>query len=114
MHELEEMCDSAAILDHGKLVSAGTMGELTASSQEIRIIVAEGPRPIDAVRALPVAKRVEFDEASGELVVHFDRGGVDAERVIGEVLWVLLNAQARISGVTKGRGLEQRVMELTA
>jgi ABC-2 type transport system ATP-binding protein len=114
MHELEEMCDSAAILDHGKLVSAGTMAELTASSQEVRIILAEGPRPIDAVRALPIAKRVDFDEASGELVVYFERSGVDAERVIGEVLWVLLNAQARISGVTKGRGLEQTVMDLTA
>ena len=117
MHELEEMCDSAAILDHGKLVSAGSMGELTASSQEVRIVVAAGPRPIDAVRALPIAKRVEFDEGTGELVVYFERSGPDgpdAERVIGEVLWVLLNAQARISSVTKGRGLEQRVMELTA
>jgi ABC-2 type transport system ATP-binding protein len=113
MHELEEMCDSAAILDHGRLVSAGSMAELTASSQEVRILVAAGPRPIDAVRALPMAKRVDWDEATGELVVHFERGGPDAEQVIGAVLWVLLNAQARISEVTKGRGLEQRVMELT-
>jgi len=33
--------------------------------------------------------------------------------VIGAVLWVLLNHRVRISGVTKGRGLEQRVMDLT-
>ena len=31
----------------------------------------------------------------------------------GAVLWVLLQNQARISSVSKGRGLEQRVMELT-
>ncbi len=113
MHELEELCDGAAILDLGRLVAHGSMSELTASSQEVHIMVAPGPRPIDAIRALPFAKRVEFDEGSGELIVFFDPAQADAERVIGESLWVLLNAQARISGVSKGKGLEQRVMELT-
>ena len=37
----------------------------------------------------------------------------DAETVIGQVLWVLLNNKVRISGVTKGRSLEHRVMALT-
>jgi hypothetical protein len=58
-------------------------------------------------------KRLEFDEERLELVVYFERKTTDAETVIGHVLWVLLNHQARISGVTKGRGLEQRVMDLT-
>ena len=113
MHELEELCDAAAILDHGKLVSAGSMRDLTASSQEIHVLLAAGPVPLEPVRALPCAQRVEFDEASRELVVYFERSKVDAEQVIAEVLWVLLNERARISGVTKGKGLEQRVMELT-
>jgi ABC-2 type transport system ATP-binding protein len=113
MHELEEMCDAAAILDHGRLVSHGTMQELTASSEEIRIVLATGPVPIEQVRAVPVVKRAEFDDETRELVVTFERGAVDAETVIAHVLWVLLNEKARISEVTKGRGLEQRVMELT-
>jgi hypothetical protein len=29
------------------------------------------------------------------------------------VLWVLLNNKVRISGVSKGRGLEQRMMDVT-
>ena len=90
------------------------MTELTASSQEIRVLLAPGPVPIPPVRDLPMVKRVEWNDEERELVVHFDRGqGVDAEQVIGAVLWVLLQNQARISGVSKGRGLEQRVMELT-
>jgi ABC-2 type transport system ATP-binding protein len=114
LQELEEICDGAAILDRGRVVASGSMNELTASSEEIRIKLSPGPAPIPLVRDLPMVKRLEWDEERRELVVYFDRGqGVDAEQVIGAVLWVLLQNQARISAVSKGRGLEQRVMELT-
>jgi ABC-2 type transport system ATP-binding protein len=114
LQELEEICDGAAILDRGRVVASGSMSELTASSEEIRIKLSPGPSPVALVRDLPMVKRVEWDEERRELVVYFDRGqGVDAEQVIGAVLWVLLQNQARISAVSKGRGLEQRVMELT-
>jgi ABC-type multidrug transport system ATPase subunit len=114
LQELEEICDGAAILDRGRLVASGSMTELTASSAEIRVKLSPGPAPIPLVRDLPMVKRVEFDDEKRELVVYFDRqAGVDAEQVIGAVLWVLLQNQARIAAVSKGRGLEQRVMELT-
>ncbi|MFI5297775.1 MAG: ABC transporter ATP-binding protein [Polyangiales bacterium] len=116
MHELEELCDAAAILDRGRLVSAGSMQELTASQQEVHVQIAPGPRPIEAVRALACCKRVSFDEASGDLSIGFEstpERPLDAETVIGEVLKTLLAADARIRGVTMGKGLEQRVMELT-
>jgi ABC-type multidrug transport system ATPase subunit len=113
LHELEEMCDAAAILDHGKLVANGSIGELTASSAEIHVELAVGPVPIEAVRALPMVDRADFVEESRDLAVHFSREKVDAETVIAHVLSLLLHHQARISGVSKGRGLEQRVMELT-
>lgn len=113
LQELEEICDGAAILDRGSLVTSGSMSELTASSQEIRIRLSKGPAPIALVRELPLVQRLEWDEEKGDLVVYFERGSVDAEQVIGAVLWVLLQNQARIASVSKGRGLEQRVMELT-
>jgi hypothetical protein len=66
------------------------------------------------VQGLPMVKLAEYDDDRGELIVHFDpRGQVDAEQVIEAALWVLLQQRVRISGVTKGRGLEQRVMEMT-
>ena len=113
LQELEEICDAACILDRGRVVASGSITELTASSEEVRIKLGAGPTPIAVVRELPMVKRVEFDDDRRELVVYFDRGTVDAETVIGHVLWALLQNQARISGVTKGKGLEQRVMELT-
>jgi ABC-2 type transport system ATP-binding protein len=69
---------------------------------------------MDALGALPVVKRVAFDEQRRDLTVDFSREVADAETVIGHVLMCLLQHGARISGVSKGRGLEQRVMELTA
>lgn len=117
LQELEQICDGAAVLDRGRLVASGSINELTASSQEVHIKLARtqhGPIPVPAVRELPMVKRVDHDEELRELVVYFERAPqLDAETVIEAVLWVLLNHRVRISGVTKGRGLEQRVMELT-
>jgi len=120
LQELEEVCDAAAILDHGKLIASGTIAELTSASEEIHVRVGRTPRaqqapplPLDAIRAIPGVTRYEYDEERRDLGVFFDRKQADAETIIGQVLWVLLNAQVRISSVTKGRGLEQRVMDLT-
>jgi hypothetical protein len=46
-------------------------------------------------------------------VVTFDRAACDAEEMIRRGTLALYENKARISGVSKGRGLEQRVMELT-
>jgi ABC-type multidrug transport system ATPase subunit len=126
LQELEEVCDAAAILDHGKLIASGTIAELTATSEEIHVRIGRVPRaeqtqgapkvqalPLDAVRAIPGVTRYEYDEERRDLGVFFDRKQADAETIIGQVLWILLNAHVRISAVTKGRGLEQRVMDLT-
>lgn len=126
LQELEEICDAACILDRGKVVAQGSMNELTAASGEVHVKLAptRDPQtgayrspfaqvPLDAIRAVPGVTRVELDDERSELVVYLDRKTTDAESVISHVLWALLNAQVRISGITKGRGLEQRVMELT-
>jgi ABC-type multidrug transport system ATPase subunit len=121
LQELEEICDAAAILDRGRLVASGSMVELTAANEEVRVKVATGTKrgtqqgqvPVQQLRELPMIKSVEFDDERFEVVIYFERKLVDAETVIGQVLWPLLQNQVRISGVTKGRGLEQRVMDLT-
>ncbi len=114
LQELEQLCDAAAILDRGRVIAEGTMAELTAASEEIRIKLAPGPVPIGNVRELPIVKRAEFDDERRELVVYYEPRTTDAETVIGATLAVLLQQGARISGLTKGRGLEQRVMEMTS
>ena len=45
LQELEEICDGAAILDRGQLVANGSMAELTASNEEVRIELGPGTTP---------------------------------------------------------------------
>jgi ABC-2 type transport system ATP-binding protein len=122
LQELEEICDAAAILDRGRVVASGSINELTASSEEVHVELASAPVGLDALRQVPGVTRVEHQEmdamgyrvqGDGELVIHFDKKLTNAESVIGQCLWILLQNQVRISGVSKGRGLERRVMELT-
>jgi ABC-2 type transport system ATP-binding protein len=127
LQELEEVCDAAAILDRGHVVATGTISELTAASEEVHFKLGRPPPgvpaaayregaalPLAPLRELPIVKRVEYDDERREIVCYFDRSAqVDAEVVIEAVLWVLLHHRVRIAGITKGRGLEQRVMELT-
>jgi ABC-2 type transport system ATP-binding protein len=121
LQELEEICDAAAILDRGRVVASGAMSELTAANEEVRVKVAAGTKrgtqpgqvPIAKLQELAMVRSVDFADEDREIIVSFERSKADAETVIGHVLWILLHAQVRISGVTKGRGLEQRVMDLT-
>ncbi len=121
LQELEAICDGAAILDRGRVVAQGTIAELTAANEEVRIQFPPGTRrgtnpgqvPVARLRELPMVTSAELDEERCELVVYFERKTTDAETVIGKALAMLLQNEVRISGVTKGRGLEQRVMDLT-
>ena len=113
LHELEQLCDAAAVLDFGKLVANSSIAELTSASEEIHVKLASASAPLAQIRELPMVSLVTFDDETKELTVRFDRQKADAETTIGHVLSILLHAQARISGVSKGKGLEKRVMELT-
>jgi ABC-2 type transport system ATP-binding protein len=120
LQELEEICDGAVVLDHGRVVASGSIAELTAASAEVHIEIASPATGLDALRQIAGVTRVEQGEptgrevaGSGELVIHFDKQHTTAEDVITASLSVLLQSKVRISGLTKGRGLEKRVMELT-
>jgi ABC-type multidrug transport system ATPase subunit len=124
LNELEEICDSAAIMDRGRLVSSGSMADLTQTSEEVRIEVvppasANGeayrgaPLPLAELRAIPFVVKVDVDTGGRHLVLHAERGKVAVETIIAQALGVLLGAQVPIRGLALGKGLEQRVMELT-
>ncbi|MFO0669699.1 MAG: ABC transporter ATP-binding protein [Polyangiaceae bacterium] len=125
LHELEELCDAAAILDHGRLVASGTIAELTAQSEEIHVTLAEVPRsspsyrgplsatvPLPELRAIPFVTRVELHDETNELAVYLERGRVEPELVVAQTLGLLLQREIRIRGLTMGKGLEKRVMDL--
>ncbi|MFN7130829.1 MAG: ABC transporter ATP-binding protein [Myxococcales bacterium] len=112
LHELEAMCDAAAIMDRGRLLASGAMRELTRATGEIRVVLASAPPPLDEVRALQHVTHASWDEGRQTLAVAFETGATSAEDVITTVLRYLLDRGARISAVHKGHSLEERVLEL--
>ncbi|MBL8680691.1 MAG: ABC transporter ATP-binding protein [Myxococcales bacterium] len=121
LQELEEICDRAAILDRGKLVAHGTMSELTANNREFTIELAptspehamRGSVPFaEVVRAIAGVTSVQFDGATGRMLVMHDTSQ-DPDAIVAYALRALLDNGARVRGLSRGRSLEQRVMELT-
>lgn len=51
MEEAEMLCDRLAILDHGKIIAAGTLEELRARGGERDMVRLAGKFPVEAVRA---------------------------------------------------------------
>ncbi len=114
LQELEAICDEAAFIEKGETVESGKVAALTAQDAEIFVVLAPGPEPVDSVRAALPDARVEWDAARRVLRVSFQpTAGRVAEDIIAAVLRELLAQGARISGLGKGRSLEQRYLDAT-
>jgi ABC-type multidrug transport system ATPase subunit len=113
LQELEELCDAAAILDRGRLVQAGTMAELTAQAAEFRIQIGRGIPPVDELKILPGVSGASWDETSRTLLVQYDGRKHASDEVITRTLKLLIEREVTISTVTRGRKLEERVLQLT-
>jgi ABC-type multidrug transport system ATPase subunit len=112
LQELEQLCDAAAILDRGKLAQAGTMAELTGQSAEFRVQVARGTVILPELEALPGVTSARL-EGETLLLVRFDGQAHQPEEVISRVVGHLLQTGVLILGVSRGRRLEERVLQLT-
>lgn len=114
LQELEQICDQAAFLDQGKTVASGDVAAMTAQDAEIFVILAPGPEPHAELQRHLQGAEVTWDPQRRLLRVAFHPTPErDAESVIAEVLSHLLAARARISGLGKGRSLEQRYLEVS-
>jgi ABC-type multidrug transport system ATPase subunit len=112
LQELEELCDSTAILDKGRLVSAASMAEMTGAAAEFRVQIARGAVPLDEVKALSGCRDAKL-EANGVLCVYFDGQGVQPEEIITRVVALLAQRNVLILGVWRGKRLEEKVLQLT-
>ncbi len=112
LQELEELCDATALLDRGRLVAASSMAEMTSQAEEFRVQIASGQVPFDEIRALPACRDARFEQA-GVLAVFYDGRLVAPEEMISRTVGVLLQRGVLILGVSRGKKLEERVLELT-
>ena len=113
LHELETICDHVALIDGGKLMKSGSISDVTGRNDEIRIVLAAGPYPIEQVRTSLPGDIVEWDESARILKVRFvTQPGRDTEEIIGAALRALLAGNARISSVERGQSLERTYLEM--
>jgi ABC-2 type transport system ATP-binding protein len=106
--EVEQVCDEVAVIDHGRLVASGTLGELL-----------EGPCVVEVALAAPFAdSAAAAASAGGTLVSESDRDLVaelPAEAAIPAFVDRLVAEGARIAGVTRRRRtLENLFIEVTS
>jgi ABC-2 type transport system ATP-binding protein len=111
LQELEELCDRAAILDRGKLQQVGTISELTSRSAEFRVQIARGTVPLEELKGLKGCTGASLPQAN-LLVVQFDAKVLPDEEMITSTLQLLIARGVFVLGVTRGRKLEERILEL--
>jgi ABC-2 type transport system ATP-binding protein len=53
LHEVEKICDRVAVLNRGKVVAQGAVGELLSKEPVLRVRVASPQAAVEALRSLP-------------------------------------------------------------
>lgn len=113
LSQIEELCDGVAILDRGVVKQQGLIGDVTGQGELVRVSLADpdASAVLLAVGKLPFVKGALFDERSRTLEVRVQ--GEVVENAVPALLRVVLDAGGRPVGVSRGRRLEERVLELT-
>ncbi|HXZ61883.1 MAG TPA: ATP-binding cassette domain-containing protein [Acidimicrobiales bacterium] len=80
---VEDLCEQVTIIDHGRLVVAGTVDELAASGRRRLVVRVEGDRAADWAQGLPGVSVSEVDAGAARLVL---ADGVDSDRVLRQAM----------------------------
>ena len=112
--EIQKMCDSVAILDHGKLVTHSSVKDLTQADTVQRMTFA---RPltsaeIDGIKSVPGVRGVDQD-GPVSYRVHVDAAGRPLEQLTGEIVGKLVTTGAIPRSIEDGVALETKFLEVT-
>jgi ABC-type multidrug transport system ATPase subunit len=113
--EVESLCDAAAILDHGKLVTQGTMAELTRADERVVVALGAGAAdPTPLLAGLACVRQVAFSAERHEVAITLHLGpGDTADQAVSAVLQALLKGGLTVGAVTRGERLQARFLEVT-
>ncbi len=88
LDQVEDLCESVAIIDHGRLVASGTVDELATSGARRLAVRVEGDRQGTWARTVPGVTVSELDGGEVRLVLDEDADSdvvLDAARSAGRV-----------------------------
>ena len=108
LHEVELVCDQAAILQKGRLVVQGPVSELYPEGGTIKILTGDQSRAVEVLRRMVAPGKVGEDD--GYLLVQ------TAENLVPEMVRRLVADQIDILAVVPAReqSLEDMFLELTS
>jgi len=125
--EIQELCDHVAILDHGRLVLAGSVDDITRSNRECnlslsrplqdvelqRLVAIRGVRSIE--RTSSPAGNLNHDARSAEYLVKLNLSAeeIDQDTVIAALLKAILDMGITPRRLTEGHSLESQFLEVT-
>jgi len=123
--EIQELCDRVAIMDHGKLVLAGSVDEITRSDRQFdlrlsrplteeelgRLCDLDGVRDVREVETLAAGA----NRGSADYAVRLDLSGgrVDQDAATTALLRCVLDMGVTPRSFAEGRSLEAQFLELT-
>jgi ABC-2 type transport system ATP-binding protein len=113
--ELQEACDSVAILNLGKLVDFRPVSEIIDRSKTmiIRLENAPGDRLTKAIRNLPEVVSLDCgDQGNPRIMITVD-GSIDDTEVDLAVLGVFKEQKVRYREIRRGESLEEKVVQIT-
>jgi ABC-2 type transport system ATP-binding protein len=125
LDEVQELCDHVAILDHGNLVLAGSVDEITCADREYNLSLSrplkeneiekltsiEGVRSIKMLSTAAASQSKKSTDYSVTLNLSADH--LDQDAVIAPVLRALLDMSVTPRKLTEGRSLETQFLEVT-
>jgi ABC-2 type transport system ATP-binding protein len=125
LDEVQELCDHVAILDHGNLVLAGSVDEITRADREYNLSLSrplkeselEKLTSIEGVRSikmLSIPAASQSKKSTDYLVtLNLSAEHLDQDTVIAPFLRTLLDMSITPRKLTEGRSLETQFLEVT-
>ena len=113
--ELQEACDSVAILNLGKLVDFRPVSEIVGRSKTmiVRLESPPGEQLTKAVSELPEVVSVKTgDQGNPRMIITVD-GSIDDSEVDLAILGVFKEQKARYREIRRGESLEEKVVQIT-
>ena len=121
--EVQELCDHVAILDHGRLVLAGSVAEITRSRRECQLGLSRPLQEVERQRltALRGVRDVEPVSTSATAVTAADylvildlsAAGLDQDAVVSALLKTVLDMGIAPRKLMEGHSLESQFLEVT-
>ncbi|MHC4559111.1 MAG: ABC transporter ATP-binding protein [Planctomycetota bacterium] len=125
LEEIQELCDHVAILNHGNLVLAGSVDEITRADREYNLHLSralqnselEQLTSIEAVSSIEMLSDPSDNQAKGSakylVKLNLSADHIDQDAVICAILRSVLDMGVTPRKLTEGRSLESQFLEVT-